>query len=374
MESKKSIPPVKGMRPTQTPIRSYPKCAFLKPRASQASIPPRMRILPQLRLATGEISPVTSPFLILVADHRGEGLESKLKALDFGEAEMLVTRDLRSTLAAIEKHMPVAILVDTLSRAGTEELRAIDFARAGDPPIPLLWFSEARQVGQLSHALNVIAHEAWDLTDRHADGDEIFLRLSRLMTETKRLEEIIDLRHRAHHDDRTDLLRVKAFDARLVEHVSACQRHNLEMAMVLIDLDKFGQINKQHNHTVGDILIAQTGEVIRRTLRTEDVAGRIGGDEFAVVLPYTHKVDAARVVGRLVEEIHKLSGRHGKATSDIAVSASIGFETFNGRDLESADELRQHAERALRVAKVAGGNQGVYYRQIAQEEGESDSV
>lgn len=310
---------------------------------------------------------VTSPLTILIADHRGEGLEKRLETMGQGRARVLVTGDLRSTLRAIEKDLPAVILVDTLSKAGAEELRLIDAARAGDPPIPMLWLSSNQRGGDLGLALDAVQNECWDMTDREASVDEIHMRVARLLTEAKRVGELIELRHRAAHDDRTDLLRAKAFEQRLAEHVSAAQRHKLEMALVLIDLDKFGQINKQHDHTVGDILIAQAGEIIRRTLRTEDVAGRIGGDEFAVVLPYTHKVDAARVVGRLVEEIQKLSGRPRGAKDDVAVSASIGFETFNGKDLASVEVLRDHAEKALRAAKVAGGNQGVYYRQLIGE-------
>jgi diguanylate cyclase (GGDEF)-like protein len=132
---------------------------------------------------------------------------------------------------------------------------------------------------------------------------------------------------------------------------------------VLLDLDKFGSINKRHDHTVGDLLIARVGEVIRRNLRTEDVAGRLGGDEFAVLLPYTGKINAARVVNRLRTEIAKLSGKFEGAREEIPVSTSLGFETFDGSDLESLETLRRNAEMALRAAKRRGGNKGVYYRQ-----------
>ena len=350
----------------------YAKCGILEPRPQ---VPPallRTGLGPE-SAAQEPVSPidgpkiVTSPPLILIADHRGEGLEDTLRGLDLEGFRVQATHDLRASLRAIERHLPALIVIDTLSRDGAEELRSLDHARAGDPPIPLLWLTDSQQRGNLSTALDTMQNEVWDVADRTAAPEELRMRLGRLLTEARRLGEIIELRHRAQHDDRTDLLRVKAFESRLSEHISACQRHNLEMALILIDLDKFGQINKQHDHTVGDILIAQAGEIIRRTLRTEDVAGRIGGDEFAVVLPYTHKVDAARVVGRLVDEIHKLSGRPRGAKDEINVSASIGFETFNGRDLASAEELREHAERALRAAKVAGGNQGVYFRQITPD-------
>jgi diguanylate cyclase (GGDEF)-like protein len=271
---------------------------------------------------------------------------------------------LRSTLSAIDHEIPALILLDPLSRSGAEELRSLDEVRTGNPPIPMLILTYAERRAALIDSLATLQNGLWDLTERHAPREEVTMRIGRLISEARLHSEMRDLRHRASHDDRTDLLRVNAFQQRLSEHFSAAQRHHFDMALILIDLDKFGAINKRHDHTVGDILIAQAGEIIRRTLRTEDIAGRIGGDEFAVLLPYTHKVDAARVVNRLVEDIHKLSGRPRGAQEDIIVAASLGFETYNGRDIQSLEELRTHAERALRAAKTKGGNQGIYYRQL----------
>jgi diguanylate cyclase (GGDEF)-like protein len=134
--------------------------------------------------------------------------------------------------------------------------------------------------------------------------------------------------------------------------------------LVLIDLDGFGKVNKIHDHTIGDEVIQRVAEAMRRSLRVEDIAGRLGGDEFAVVLPYTKNTDAARVVERLREEIHRLTGSFGEGRALVRVAASLGYETFDGRDLLSASELRAHAERALREAKSRGGNLAVYYRAL----------
>ena len=89
---------------------------------------------------------------------------------------------------------------------------------------------------------------------------------------------------------------------------------------MLIDLDRFGEVNKRFDHTVGDELIARSGSVIRMILRTEDVGARLGGDEFAIVLPYTERVDAARVVTRLAARLRALSGPpHGAFLSLIHI-------------------------------------------------------
>ena len=302
--------------------------------------------------------------LILICDHRGEGaleVAPKLAAQGF---RVEVSVHLRGTLELLGSTEPDVILLDPLSSGALVELDAIDRARRSESPIPVLVIVDG------DHPLPAVMNprsaerELWDLVHRSAPAEEYLLRIERLQRQVVHRAEIDDLRHRAIHDDRTDLLRPQSFQARLKEHFSAAQRHKLNLALLLIDLDKFGQINKQHDHTVGDYLIERVGGVIRKHKRTEDVAGRLGGDEFAVLLPHTAKIDAATVVQRLVERIKELSGPVPGAAEDITTSASIGFETFNGDDVDSLETLRTHAERALRSAKRSGGNRGIYFRSL----------
>ena len=301
---------------------------------------------------------------ILVADHRGNEHQARAAFLAAGPYELAHSRSLRETVRQIAAFQPGVILCDPMTRTGSEELEALDLARGA---VPILMLCERDDRGAPMRAARALAGGAFDLVFRDAPDEELEQRLERLLNQARILREMGELRHSASHDDRTDLLRPKAFQARLVEHFSAAQRHELEMALVLIDLDKFGAINKRHDHTVGDSVITRVGEVIRGNLRTEDVAGRPGGDEFAVLLPYTGKINAAHVVSRLRTEIAKLSGRFEGAREDIRVSASIGFETFDGHDLDSHETLRLHAEVALRAAKRGGGDQGVYYRNLPPE-------
>ena len=300
--------------------------------------------------------------LLLVCDHRGERVGQALMGPGGGRFRIAVAENLRESLAAIAAWSPAVVILDPLAPQAPVELQAVERARG---ETPLLVVADAEDPLPVVPGLEPSV-AAWDVIQRGAPADEWRIRLHRLGDMTRMLSERSELAHRASHDDHTDLLRPKAFQARLAEHFSAASRHDFELALVLIDLDEFGAVNKHHDHTVGDILIAQVGEVIRRTLRAEDVAGRLGGDEFAVLLPYTGKVDAAAVVNRLCREIHKLSGRPAGAKSDIAVGASLGFETYDGTDLESLEELRLHAERALRESKVRGGNQGTYFRSLAR--------
>jgi diguanylate cyclase (GGDEF)-like protein len=296
---------------------------------------------------------------ILVADHRGSELEARAAYLGSRGYEVARSRSLRETVRQAAAFGPALILLEPMTRGGNEELEAVDLARG---EIPLLLVCERTDREAPQRAGRALTGGAWDLVFRDAPDDELELRVLRLFEQAALRRERNELRHMASHDDRTDLLRPKAFQARLLEHFSAAQRHELELALVLLDLDKFGAINKRHDHTVGDAVIEKVGAEIRRNLRTEDVAGRLGGDEFAVLLPYTGKINAASVVSRLRAAIAKLSGRVEGAREDIPVSASIGFETFDGKDLDSLETLRRHAEIALRQAKSRGGDQAIYYR------------
>ncbi|MSR60986.1 MAG: GGDEF domain-containing protein [Planctomycetes bacterium] len=301
---------------------------------------------------------------ILAADHRGGALEGRVAHLVARAFEVGRSSSLRETLRQIGAVRPDVILLEPLTRSGSEEFEALDLAR-GD--VPLLIQGERTDRELPLRAGRALASGTWDLLFRDAGDEEFELRLARLLAHGRLLREMDELRHRASHDDRTDLLRPQAFQTRVVEHFSAAQRHKLELALVLIDLDKFGAVNKRHDHTVGDLLIARVGEVIRRNKRTEDVAGRLGGDEFGLLLPYTGKINAAHVVSRLRSEIAKLSGHIEGAREDVPVSASIGFETFDGGDLDTLETLRKHAEVALRLAKRRGGDQGIYFRNMPAE-------
>lgn len=295
--------------------------------------------------------------LILICDHRGEGLAEDLAPLAAAGFEVETTTNLRRTLQRLATGRFAALVVHPLAAGGAVELEAIEQGRPHDPPTPVLVVADPEDPKLAVLGARALVSGLWDVVHKDAPYEEYLMRI-------RQLGVVHDLRHRAAHDDRTDLLRPQAFEARLAEHVSAAQRHHLDIALLILDIDKFKRINDDHDHTVGDLVIEQIGAAIRSTLRAEDIAGRLGGDEFGVLLPYTGKLETTHVVQRLLDAIKALSGRPRGARSEVRVSASIGFETSNGQDLDSVEELRAHAETALREAKRLGGNQGVYYRSL----------
>lgn len=305
--------------------------------------------------------------MILVCDHRGAGLEELLRPLAGTRLDVSVTRSPRETREALVRLRPSLIVIDPLSGRGQVELEELERLRRAGDRTPVLLVCDPKAPLASLEAARALRSRSWDLVYRTAPVEEYEVRIERLMQQVEELDELDEMRWRAAHDDRTELLRPLFFQARLIEHVSAAQRHGLPLALIICDLDDFGQINKHFDHTVGDEVIARVGQAIRANLRAEDTAGRMGGDEFAILLPYTKPIDAARAVNRLRDTIYALTGELGNGDRSVPVSASIGFETLGANSATEPDShlrLRLNAERALRHAKQLGGNRGVYYRNL----------
>jgi diguanylate cyclase (GGDEF)-like protein len=300
--------------------------------------------------------------MILICDHRGRGLFEALRPLRGLGYQVEVARNLRETRECLRQERPRVLVVDPLVSGGSVELEELGELGGEPPGIPLLLVRDPGDSEGLQRSAAALSTRVWDLIRRDACIEEFALRVQKLLGRRAEVLELTQLRYRAAHDDLTELLRPLYFQARLEEHYSAATRHGLDLSLVLVDLDDFGQVNKMFDHTVGDRVLGYVAHVIRESLRAEDVAGRIGGDEFAIVLPFTGALEAAATVRRMCEMIRALSGTVDGTTVHLPISASLGFETTDGRDLDSVETLRRHAESALRRAKRAGGDRGVYYR------------
>jgi len=308
---------------------------------------------------------MSTQLAVLISDHRGEGLAESLEKLTEASLDLHQASNLKASKRALTKLRPQVIILDPLASGGTKEIEVL-WAAAGDHVPALLLVTDPSRVDSAATAQASLRNIPMDLIRRDAPLDEFRVRLRALRARYQGESEITDLRYQASHDDRTGLLRPIPFADRLEEHFSAAARHDLPLALILMDLDRFGQINKEFDHTVGDRVIESVGELVRHNLRAEDIGGRLGGDEFGLLLPYTTALDAARVVRRVRDRMRAMVTQVDRP-EPIVVTASLGFESFNGKDLKSADELRLRAERALRAAKLARGDRGIYFRSLGED-------
>ena len=129
-------------------------------------------------------------------------------------------------------------------------------------------------------------------------------------------------------------------------------RRGEPLTVLMADLDQFKDINDQYGHMVGDQVLITVGELIRAQLRDEDVAGRVGGDEFLVVLPRTGLHDAQFIAERILATVAKFANSADFSHSQRLASSIGGAELS---DHETVSQLVHRADRALYRAKRTGG-------------------
>ena len=130
----------------------------------------------------------------------------------------------------------------------------------------------------------------------------------------------------------------------------------LPLSVLMLDLDYFKRINDEHGHATGDAVLRQVAETLREQSRREDVACRLGGEEFCVLLPRTDGRNARRLAERLREAIAALRCRHNEAV--LALTASIGVASTSTPG-EQLDLMLHTADKKLYEAKFGGRNRVV---------------
>jgi diguanylate cyclase (GGDEF)-like protein len=156
--------------------------------------------------------------------------------------------------------------------------------------------------------------------------------------------------HEAYHDSLTGLASRALFRERVTEALDGCARTD-DVAVLMLDLDGFKEVNDSLGHGVGDALLLQVADRLRAAVREDDTVARFGGDEFGVIVAsITARADAETVAGRIaaaLEEPFLVGGR------ELHVAASIGLAS--AADADDIDQLLRNADLAMYRAKSAGG-------------------
>jgi len=166
-------------------------------------------------------------------------------------------------------------------------------------------------------------------------------------------------------DSLTGLLNHGAWKDHLEIEFQRCCREQQGAAIALIDIDHFKLINDTYGHVTGDIVLRQLGKVLRQNLRTTDLAGRYGGDEFCVILPGMPLNRATEVMDALRDRFNALAYAQDPS---LRASLSIGLAPYQPGHVDSTRWLNE-ADLALYEAKSSGRNrvssvQGTWLRSV----------
>lgn len=172
-----------------------------------------------------------------------------------------------------------------------------------------------------------------------------------LVTQRNQLWEL------ANHDPLTNVANRRHFFAQAQHELDRLDRSSQGLALLILDIDYFKQINDFHGHASGDMAIIHFAEICRSSLRGIDILGRIGGDEFAIVLSDIDLAGSKIAAERLIMQFRN-SPVANQCGEPILLSASIGM-TYTNTAEASLEELLSEADTALYQAKANGRNQYV---------------
>ncbi len=158
-------------------------------------------------------------------------------------------------------------------------------------------------------------------------------------------------------DALTNLNNRRQFEYRLSQEIAQAKRQNNPLCAMMIDIDFFKKVNDTYGHASGDAVLRGVASIIKAALRESDIPSRYGGEEFAVLLPYTH-IQEAQIVGERLRNAVESSpipvNIDDNDIKTINVTISMGLAEFN--NIESGEELFERADKALYNAKESGRN------------------
>jgi two-component system, cell cycle response regulator len=301
------------------------------------------------------MDPSAGSYQILVVDDSPVHRKLVEQALEDASHSLLFAKSGIEALELFRKHAPEIVLTDWMmpDLSGLELCEKIRADERRGYIIVLTAKSEKDNV------VKGLAAGADDYLTKPFDTGELLARIGvgcrtvdlhrEIATKNQQLEEM------AHTDSLTCLPNRRALEDWAIRQLRGAARHGFPLWVVHVDLDSFKDINDTFGHDAGDVVLQKFAEILKANTRASDICGRMGGDEFLIVMTHVEREHIQSTIEPLREElashVFTFGGRN------VSITASFGIAGFRGGEAQAFNMLVQQADKALYEAKRAGGNQ-----------------
>jgi diguanylate cyclase (GGDEF)-like protein len=176
---------------------------------------------------------------------------------------------------------------------------------------------------------------------------------------TERVRLVEQVRELANTDDLTGLTNRRHFLELTAREFELSRRHQYPVSLILFDVDRFKEVNDRYGHRAGDVVLRELARQCRTALRCTDVVGRLGGEEFGVLLTHADLGEAAQVAERVRRKVEFMCVGAGTYDSGISVTLSMGVTEVDAdpdTHADTLDTVLDRADKALYQAKALGRN------------------
>jgi diguanylate cyclase (GGDEF)-like protein len=264
--------------------------------------------------------------------------------------EMVSCRNGKQAIEWLQLHTPDLVLLD-LFMPQVDGLTVLERLRRRPrtPELPVVVVSGCSDAHLRVKGLSL---GAADVVRKPFHPAELLARIDKVLAQADQRDR---LRAQAHLDELTGLSNLRCFRERLHEELSRSARYRSGLALVLIDLDHLKQMNDTLGHDTGNRALGHLATTLRQAARETDVVARVGGDEFAALLPETAGPAAQRFAERVRRQL-AASMQHQQDLPPITVSMGIAVHDGVSSPSETTEALLKRADVALYAAKAAGRN------------------
>jgi two-component system, cell cycle response regulator len=277
-------------------------------------------------------------------------------ALEGGPYSLLFAKSGREALELFARYLPAIVITDWMM----PDLSGLDLCQRlrADVHRGYTYIILLTSIAEKDNVVKGLAAGADDYLTKPFDPAELLARIGvgrriidlhgQIDAKNKLLEEM------AHCDPLTGLPNRRAIEDWAARQLRGAARHGFPYWVVLTDLDSFKSVNDTYGHEGGDVLLKKFAEILKTVIRASDICGRLGGDEFLLVITHVEVESIYKTVERfrekLAEEKFEIGGQQ------LSITASFGLAGFHGKEILDFSTLVRRADKALYAAKRAGRN------------------